>query len=171
MGTKTLTSVADYLRMTFEDGDHEYVDGEVIPRNVGNKTHSRIQRDLVQALLRSIKRADVEVLPELRFQAQPTRYRIPDVGVWLEQDISDEVPSVPPLLAIEILSPEDRVARVIAKVQEYLAVGVDTVWVIDPPVRNAIVYSRSQPAGTVGVELTCEPLDLRIPIADVLPPV
>jgi len=170
VATKTLTAVADYLRMSFEDGDHEFVDGEVVCRNVGNRTHSWIQRDLVQALLRSIQRPDLVVFPELRFQATPTRYRIPDVGVWLDRDAIAEVPTVPPILAVEILSPEDRISRVVEKVEEYLTIGVDTVWVIDPALRNATIYSSDDRAGRVSFELPCPSLHLQISIESVLHP-
>jgi Uma2 family endonuclease len=46
----------------------------------------------------------------------------------------------PPILAVEILSPNDTEEEVNEKVQEYLAVGVPLVWVVDPAFRTVTVY-------------------------------
>ena len=43
----------------------------------------------------------------------------------------------PPFLCVEILSPEDRMSRVMRVVHEYLAMGVSTVWVPDPLEKKA----------------------------------
>jgi Uma2 family endonuclease len=43
----------------------------------------------------------------------------------------------PPLIAIEIMSPEDTIRRASAKAVEYLEFGVEHVWVIDPSARVA----------------------------------
>ena len=37
-----------------------------------------------------------------------------------------------PKLAFEVLSPSDKVEETTEKVNEYLSVGVDLVWIIDP---------------------------------------
>jgi len=53
MGTKTLMSVDEYLHTTFDGADREYLDGEVVERNMGNKWHAKIQLwlgSLLQAL-------------------------------------------------------------------------------------------------------------------------
>lgn len=45
-----------------------------------------------------------------------------------------------PVLAVEILSPSDRLEEIQAKVDEYLAVGVTLVWVVDPHFRTVMVF-------------------------------
>lgn len=45
-----------------------------------------------------------------------------------------------PVLAVEILSPSDTQANITGKVQEYLAVGVPLVWIVDPTFETVIVY-------------------------------
>lgn len=47
---------------------------------------------------------------------------------------------IPPDLAVEVVSPNDTSYEVTEKVEEYLAVGVCLVWVIDPQNRVALVY-------------------------------
>ena len=42
MTAKTLMSVEEYLHTSFEGADCEYLDGEVVERNMGNKSHGRV---------------------------------------------------------------------------------------------------------------------------------
>jgi hypothetical protein len=41
MGATTLISVAEYLNTSYSP-DREYIDGHIVERNLGEKTHSRI---------------------------------------------------------------------------------------------------------------------------------
>ena len=53
-----------------------------------------------------------------------------------------------PVLAVEVLSPSDRVESIEKKIRTYLEVGVPLTWVIDPGFRTVMVYkpgaSRAQ---------------------------
>ena len=46
----------------------------------------------------------------------------------------------PPILAVEILSPSDTIEGVTEKVEEYLALGVALVWVVNPRFRTVEVF-------------------------------
>jgi Uma2 family endonuclease len=48
--------------------------------------------------------------------------------------------TVPPLIVIEILSPEDTLRKAEKKAGEYARFGVGHVWVIDPAAREASRY-------------------------------
>ncbi|HEX7183529.1 MAG TPA: Uma2 family endonuclease [Thermoanaerobaculia bacterium] len=50
---------------------------------------------------------------------------------------------VAPELVVEILSPDDRRGHVEEKLAEYLEMGVDLVWIVDPEFRYVLAY-RSQ---------------------------
>lgn len=50
---------------------------------------------------------------------------------------------IPPELAVEILSPDDRRGEVQEKVEEYIALGVDLVWIVDPEHRCVLAYRGS----------------------------
>lgn len=65
-----------------------------------------------------------------------------------------------PVLAVEILSPSDVHADISEKVQEYLAVGVQQVWVIDPDFETVMAFTRGAEPRlfTRGQELTAETL-------------
>jgi Uma2 family endonuclease len=47
----------------------------------------------------------------------------------------------PPLVAIEILSPEDRPLRVDQTIAEWLDFGVEYVWVVDPETLESILHT------------------------------
>jgi Uma2 family endonuclease len=111
----------------------------------------------------------LEVVPEIRIQINPRRYRVADIAVWRAGDIGERIPTVPPFLAIEILSPEDRMTRMLPKIQEYLAIGVEWIWIIDPEERKALVYSQACPTGVLSELLRSENPDLEIPLTEVLP--
>src|SRR5262249_6721178 len=74
--------------------------------------------------------------PELRVRIRTDRYMIPDVSVFLGCEPEERVPSKPPLIAIEILSSDDRLAEVREKLEEYHDWGVPHVWLIDPHARR-----------------------------------
>lgn len=55
---------------------------------------------------------------------------------------AEDVPSQPPLIVIEVLSPDVRMPDALAKFQEYVASGVPHVWLIDPRTRQLSIYDR-----------------------------
>lgn len=133
--------VDEYLATSYRP-DCDYVDGEVLERNLGEKEHSVLKRALI--LLFGFHREDwdVEVFPEQRVQVGPTRYRIPDITVVPAGVRWERILQVPALLFIEILSPEDRLNRVRERVDDYFSLGTEHVWVIDPELRKGYVCSR-----------------------------
>ena len=50
----------------------------------------------------------------------------------------------PPLLVAEILSPDDRISRVIIRTDQYLKRGVALFWLVDPEVRTVTVYRKGR---------------------------
>ena len=63
-------------------------------------------------------------------------FRIPDVSVFHPTAPVESVPSHPPFIVVEILSPEDRMSKVRGKLEEYRAWGVPHVWLVDPHERR-----------------------------------
>jgi Uma2 family endonuclease len=139
MGTKTLMSVDEYLHTSFDGADREYLDGEAVERNMGNKGHSRAQGRFVHLFSLEEDRTGLYVLPELRHRLTANRFRIPDVAVF-EGEPAEQVPSSPPFLAIEVLSPDDRVGYIVPKLEELRQWGVPNIWVADPEDRKLFTY-------------------------------
>ena len=143
MGTSILVSEQEYLTTSYEP-DCEYDDGALLERNVGERPHGLLQLALGSYLYERRKQLGLCVVTEQRIRIAPGKYRIPDLCLYTEPAPRDPVPHVPPLVIVEILSPEDRMSRVRKKIDEWLAFGVSYVWVIDPEERRADVYT---PAG------------------------
>ena len=147
MNIKTAVSVEEYLQTSFEGADCEYLDGEVVERNMGEIPHALLQSHLLVLLHQLGSQSGLQVLAEIRIQISPKRYRVADIAVWRPGPIGLRIPAVVPFLAVEILSPEDRMVRLQPKIQEYLSLGVEHVWLVDPFERRALTYSRQDPAG------------------------
>jgi Uma2 family endonuclease len=136
-----LVSMEEYLNTAYSP-DREYVDGEVVGRNVGERPHSRVQRNLIVSFDRRCPH--LLVWPELRVRTIPgRRCRVPDICVTLE-DPGTDVFEAPPLISIEILSKKDRLSRIVAKCEEYAAFGVLYIWVIDPRRKKAFALENGR---------------------------
>jgi len=140
MAVHTLVSVDEYLRSTY-DPDCDYVDGQIQERNLGEKEHGRLQLRLGAWLLAREKKWKIQVMTEVRVRVKPDRVRIPDILVHAEDAPNEQVIATPPLLCVEILSPEDRMARVLDRIKDFLDFGVPTVWVIDAQSRRAQIHT------------------------------
>jgi Uma2 family endonuclease len=144
-------SVEEYLATSYRP-DCDYVDGEIEERNLGEKEHSILQQALVFLFRLNRDTWSVEVLPELRVQVKPTRYRVPDITVVPTGVSWERILRKAALLFVEILSPEDRLSKVRERVDDYLSLGTEHVWIVDPELRKGYVCSRrgfQEPEGGV----------------------
>lgn len=132
MGAKTAFSVEEYLRTSFPDLDREFRDGEIVERSLPDYLHSRTQALLVAFFEALRKRIPVFTCPELRVKLREGLVLIPDVSVYWQAPPASRLPDIPPLIAIEILSPDDRLTAAREKLEEYRAWGVKHVWLVDP---------------------------------------
>jgi len=137
-------SVEEYLQTSFEDGDLEYVDGELLDTNAGEIDHSVVQTLLCGWFLARRKLLGVFPLAEVRVKVSPTRYRLPDVTVVLEPKPEGRIITEPPFLVIEVLSPEDRASRTEKRIDDYLRFGIHFIWMIDPKSGNGHIYSADR---------------------------
>jgi Uma2 family endonuclease len=141
MARSTAISVEEYLHTSYQP-DCDYVDGELVERNVGELRHSFLQ-SILGAYLRGLGRTlGFRVATELRMRVGPRRYRIPDITVMLRNQPSEPVPTRPPFLCIEIVSPDDRMSQIAERVKEYSGFGVPHIWVVDPITRTGYEYTK-----------------------------
>jgi Uma2 family endonuclease len=69
--------------------------------------------------------------------------RSPDVALVLRERLESPPDSFVPMapdLAVEVLSPTDRMADALGKVAMYLEAGVKLVWLVDPATRTVAVF-------------------------------
>ena len=135
-----LVSVEEYLHTAYEP-DCDYVDGRIEERNVGEGPHSQLQGALIGYLHPQEKKLNIRVWLSVRVRVTPTRYRIPDVCVTRGRGPVPNILESAPLICIEILSSEDRMPRVLRRLDDYVNLGVTHIWLFDPYERIGYTYS------------------------------
>ena len=150
-----MIALDEYLSTSY-DPDCEFVDGELVQRNIGESDHSALQGIIFAMLYNQSTKAGIYVFPELRVQVAATRYRIPDITVTARK-VRGRILREPPFLCIEVLSPEDRGSRMELKIDDYLAFGVRHIWLIDPRRKKAWSYTNEGKREPSAVLTTSEP--------------
>lgn len=139
----------------------EWVDGEaVIQMNAPRFIHGRILVSLASVLRAALPGLEVTAGSLVRMSRSG---RIPDIMV------TDGLPdgwftTVPPVIAVEILSPSTRREDLVRKYNEYAAAGIAQYWVVDAEewalevfelvdgqYASALVLDRHRPEGSVRV--------------------
>jgi Uma2 family endonuclease len=131
MAASVLVSVDEYLGTSYHP-DCDYVDGEVVERSLPRRKHSKAQRTIMFRLADRYPELVDQLLPEQRVQTSATRFRVPDVCISATGTDNEEIVVTPPELCIEILSPEDTLARTLERIKDYIAMGVPACWIVDP---------------------------------------
>lgn len=131
MPAATVVPLSEYLNTSYRP-DCDYLEGELLERNVGEWDHSRLQMLLSRYLSNREKQFGIMVVPEQRVQVKAQRFRVPDITVLAGPRPAGGIITEPPFLCIEILSPSDRVVEMQDRIRDYLDFGVSYVWLIDP---------------------------------------
>ena len=131
--------VGEYLGSVYRP-DVDYVDGVLEERNVGEFDHADVQHAIKRAF-DVLRTEGFRSSIETRVQVSPTRFRVPDVCLlprgWKKTQIIREAP----LLCVEVLSPSDTVMAMRRRCEDYLRMGVPTVWIADPQARTVLVMN------------------------------
>ena len=87
------------------------------------------------------------------------RVRLPDVSFVARESLpggkipEEPIPTLPPTLAVEVLSPSNTRAEIAQKLREYFESGCRLAWIIDPASRTAEVYrTPGEPTRRLGVD-------------------
>ncbi len=134
MASAIQITVSEYLQTSYRP-DCEYVDGKIQERNMGKREHARVQALLAAWFIAHETLWSVIALIEARTWVAPNRVRIPDVALTSLAP-QGEVLTEAPILVVEILSPDDSYSDTEQRANEYLAMGVQAVWIIDPRTRT-----------------------------------
>ena len=132
MATATRIPVEVYLRSSEYEPDAEYVDGEIEERPAAQYDHADWQAAISAWFRNHAREWNVRVIPELRVQVAPTRFRVPDVTVLDRKCPLEQIVTYPPIAVFEVLSPEDTVRRMQRKLGDYAAMGIPQIWIVDP---------------------------------------
>jgi Uma2 family endonuclease len=148
-----LISIEEYLRTSYHP-DREYIDGVVEERNIGELNHGILQTELGFWFRSHRDEWQIQVGGGLRIRVTQTRVRIPDVCLVPLDAPREPVRVTPALLCIEILSPQDRLVRIAKRMDDFLAMGVKHLWLIDPLARLAYTYTRAGLSDPIAARLT-----------------
>lgn len=154
MTTSTALTLDEFLLLPETEPGSEFIDGEVVQKTMPTWDHGLIQRLLsfvFTLYLRAQPAGDAG--SEIRCIFGPpgrARTYIPDYVFVIRERLQagGEPFRGAPDLAVEILSPDDRMPRVMRKLRFYLAHGVRLVWLLDPERRTVTVF---HPSGAVAV--------------------
>jgi len=156
METKTRISLEEYFERFDPDNPTELIDGEMVPLEHGMTFRGAFTVGrLVTLLSKHVgPRGPGFVLVDYRFVLglphDPDAVRLPDVA-FVRADRADvDAPASrgAPDLAIEVISPSDKMIKTIKKAREYLITGARLVWVIVSETRTVMVY-RPDGNGTI----------------------
>jgi Uma2 family endonuclease len=129
-----------------EDRWFELARGEVIelppPKRAHGSTCGNIAGLLYQ-YKRQVKWGDVTANHAgfIR-ETDPDTVRGPDIAYYESESNEEGYSQIPPLLTVEVLSPDDKASVLARKVADFLNNGVALVWVVDPATRTVVVYRQ-----------------------------
>ena len=142
----------EYLRNP--DYEHsEYVDGQPVELNVVGVPHSRIQLKCGRKLDEYLDQhpggfVAVEMHCKLSIEGE-SRFRLPDVALVLARDAAeDRYLDRAPDLVVEIRSPDDSIAALLRKMDEYFANGAKLGWLILPEEKSVLVITADRAVRT-----------------------
>ncbi|HEX7379128.1 MAG TPA: Uma2 family endonuclease [Pirellulales bacterium] len=180
---ETSLTAEEYLELPDSGCPTELVRGAIVPMNVPNFRHGKICTAVAGPLWHYAKLHQLgHVLSNdsgIVTQRDPDSVRGPDVSFYSYSRIPKGADpagyaKVAPEIAVEVRSPTDRWASVLAKVSEYLGAGVDVVYVVDGQSRSVFVYRDDQPAMPIAYDAVWTfppPLDgLRIAVRELFEP-
>ena len=158
-----LIGESEYLHTSYRP-DCDYVDGFVLERSLGTHPHGRLQTLIAAYLLQRERQWHIHAVVEVRLKIRARKYRVPDIMVLSAATAYPAVIEQAPLLCIEVVSPDDKLADLVIRGGDYLSMGVPVTWIVDPERKQAFLYSDQ---GTV---VTSDPVlrhgQIELPVAE-----
>ena len=162
MATTTQVSLETYLTTSYEP-DMDYVDGVLEDRNGGEYDHNIVQMAILIWFHLHAKERRIRVIQEQRTRVASTKVRIPDVCVFSRDIPIEQVFTRPQLIAIEVLSPEDRHSRIDLRLSNFRSFGVPNLWVVDPETRAGWDCSDGNWVRKERFEVANSPIHMSLP--------
>jgi Uma2 family endonuclease len=155
MATATrLITAEEYARLPDRGVPTELIGGEVVEMNMPSPRHGEVCVNIAFLLREFLKGRNLgRVIGNdggIITKRNPDSVRGGDVWYISYQKVpkgpvADHYLTVPPDIVFEVLSKDDRWPRVLAKVAEYLAVGVPVVCVVNPRDETVRLYFPDDP--------------------------
>ena len=156
-----LLTADEFLAMPEDEGHRlELWDGKVVYMSLPGDQHGQIAENIGDALKAFFAPRRLGILRRVTgFILSPSRVAGPDVAFMAYADLDpDRDPTKAfasaPTLAVEIVSPNDRLTRVTTKALGYLEAGSRRVWVVNPRRRTVTVYRHDAEPRTLAGNAT-----------------
>ncbi|RUR75325.1 Uma2 family endonuclease [Chlorogloeopsis fritschii PCC 9212] len=154
-------TLEEFLKQPETKPASEFIDGKIYQKPMPQGKHSRLQLKFCDAVNQVAEKSKIALaFPELRCtypagsrssSVYGNRSIVPDATVFLWERIpfeaDGEVPNVfniYPDWTVEILSPEQRVTKVISNILHCLKHGTQLGWLIDPDERLILAFILGQ---------------------------
>lgn len=131
------------------DGSYEIIDGERRDMTPTGFEHGRLESRLSETLSRHLKDKGYVAVGEvgILISKQPLRIRAADV-VYLSKEKAPQQPKgileIAPDLVIEIISESNTSWEMNDKVKDYLSIGVEKIFLVDPQTLTASLYQKGK---------------------------
>jgi Uma2 family endonuclease len=152
-----LLTAEEYARLQ-DDGQwrDELSRGRLVREPRPASVHGRVQAALTAKLHAHVSRHElgyITVESGYWLERGPDTVRGPDIAFVARSKYGDapaeKWPDYAPDLAVEILSPSDRVGAMAEKMAQYFGAGARMVWLIDPGDRMAVIYTAAGDAHVI----------------------
>jgi Uma2 family endonuclease len=171
MAQETRTLTADELFSLPDDGYHRYEldEGRLLTMAPAGSLHGVVANRLNVAVSIHVDEHRLGVVMSadtgFKLESSPDTVRAPDVAFVARERIpAGGIPHTfwagAPDLAIEVLSPTDRLSEVNKKIEQYLRLGVRQVWFVEPSSRRVTIYRPDQAVQVLHESDTLEGADL-----------
>ena len=150
MATTTRVSIDEFLAMPETEPPSELIDGEIVQKPIPNEDHGSLVAELIGRLYNYLNQTgEGRVLTEVRHADRTDEWvYLPDINVALGKRTTSRGSRGPVEtivdFAIEVLSPDDRLSRVLRRIDLYLRSGTRLLWLVDPENRSITVYRRAE---------------------------
>lgn len=142
MPTVAALSIDDYLAAYSDGHPPEYIDGRLVDRPIPTYPHGKAQVQLAGIFGAARKRYRLFPASEVHLRMPNNRVRIPDFAVFHPEEPAEGIPSIPPVLVVEIVSPDERHGELMRKLEEYREWGIRHIWAVDPALRTLTAYGE-----------------------------
>ncbi|OWK46991.1 hypothetical protein FRUB_00690 [Fimbriiglobus ruber] len=131
-----------------ETRSFELVRGEVVELSRPTKKHGRVYVNIAFALESYARRVNIGYVVSndsgVILEEDPDTVVGPDVAFYTDANKFDDMHpkwgEEPPILAVEVLSPNDKVSKTNSKMADYLKNRVKLVWLVDYEERKVTVF-------------------------------
>jgi Uma2 family endonuclease len=132
-------------------GPCELIDGKIVPMSPTGGEHGSLEMELARQLANWVKDRNLGWVvggeTGVYTRRNPDRVRGVDVA-FVSRERSPKRPGkkfldVAPELIVEVMPPDDRWVEVRQKLEEYFAIGVERVWIVEPENHAILVHASA----------------------------